>query len=384
MIYKNLTSPINKLLCLYIPYKFVLMCIALYLLRNKITLGDYATYIQSNLQQTLSEGSKIFLVSTEFVKFVTAFLNFMDGNTYFFTNLCFNFLSIFGVIFLLRVLDSPLHIRNLPILILLFLPSFNIYSSYASKEAILVFISGYIASKIIFYYQTGNNELFNWKIIPFYYLLFLFKPLYFLFLIPTFFYCTFSRYRFKTDISLFIITLAIITIILFFWIFNEKIDAQVVGIHRHFSMAARLARENIWGEPGSFVKTLPYAMFISLFGIKYGEIFTTVDALAFSESLIIFFLLGMLFSFFLYLWIESKFSLLRIFTILLSFAILLMTQVPYGTFNPGAAIRYRTDVYLFIIAFFYLLVNNWYFGRLKKHNDEKDNCYKNMLSIKNG
>lgn len=158
---------------LIILYRIIFMLISLIIISKITILGDYNRHMYSNMSNLIKIYKvKIFSNSTMITIFSAGIIKFFLKNE-FITNLFFNLLSSYGIIFFLKETKY-----NRIIYFLLLFPSFTIWSSYISKENIVVFSSGILMGNLLRIYNNQRIEkkfLFLMSV----YLMFIFKPQYF-------------------------------------------------------------------------------------------------------------------------------------------------------------------------------------------------------------
>ncbi len=141
------------------------------------------------------------------------------------------------------------------------------------------------------------------------------------------------------------------------------VDDLSFMMYAHFDLAnAESTRDNIFLHEGDFYRQAPYGMFLSFFGPTLSEMIQKpTHLIAGMESLLIVFL--MLFMVkrslkrlcFLLGRLEPRYF----FSIFLIITGICFIHYPFGIFNPGSAIRYRTNfIFLFILILSELYIHD--------------------------
>jgi hypothetical protein len=322
---------------------------ALFVYSKFTKLGDTKGYL-SGLEYDLSS---VFLNSTHMMSFLGHSLSFFLGPT--FANLPFVFLSIYGIFYAVKRLK--LNNRELFFLLaILSFPSFGIWTSIASKEAMAVFFMGIILGFIIDVIKRNPKKNYFLVVIAFY-LCTIFKPQYLIGIGSLILFHYVCR-KFSLNGIGKLALLGLFFILSFFslYIFRHEINELSFMMPIHFSLEAGSTRENtIWLDDFDVFWNAPYGMFISFFGPTVNEALAKPTHLfAFIESLfiILLFFYGLL-----------KLTLMSINTgrlnvyylgIFLTAALwILFVHYPFGALNPGSAIRYREAFYAFLVILFY-------------------------------
>jgi hypothetical protein len=346
------------------------MLFAIFVYSKFTTLGDTDRYL-SGLKAFSSD---FWFNSTVLMDTVAYSLSFLLGP--FLANVPFLVLSFVGVLYPVTRLNLN---KNQLIFLLAFLslPSFGVWTSIASKEAVGVFFLGVILGFFIDFVKNNPNK--NYFLVFFcFYLCAIFKPQYLIGISSLF---TFAYFSHKFSLSgsgksalLFLFFLCSFFVLYFL---RYQINELSFEVPRHFRLDAGSTRENtFWVNDFDVFRNAPYGMFISFFGPTVSEAFSKfTHLLVFLESTII---VGA----FLY-------SLLKI--VLISFSMgrlnvyylgvfltptlwIIFVHYPVGALNPGSAIRYRESFYAFLVILFYFsyieVQKNYFFYRLGKYNRE--------------
>lgn len=249
--------------------------------------------------------------------------------------------------------------RMYNILILMcFAPSFAIWSSLAGKEALIVFSMGIICAQIIRFFK-GETVKFSvplvialWfmAVIKFYYLPFVAISIVYIFFRQRF------ALTWKADLVLLLAML--LCSVGGFWLFHDKIDSytlnKLAGI---YYKGARSTRPPMFTQSMDWLIKMPYWLPVSLMGPTLHECSLSLQHLGtFVESCFLFIL-------FLYMLKDAPLCIFRNFSVYYQWLVLgcncvmfiLFAQYIQGVMNSGAAIRYRTNIYIPLLCFAYAL-----------------------------
>lgn len=321
------------------------MFISLIIIKKVTILGDYDRYIDENITKIFSKNLLDILFNRTLLTdiFVGGMRKILFGSKML-TSIFFNLLSTYGIIFFLRTIEW-----NKYILIFLLLPSFNIWSSYPSKESIVIFSSGIVMGNLI---QLFKNKKVKSKKLFFLgiYLLMLYKIQY----IPSI--IVFSLYLFflikrKKQIRVLFYMIYFILSLLLLYLSRDIIDNFLKTFYLHFYVNLETFRnKDIFLEKYGFYKNMIYGMFISVWGPGIRELnMGIIKILSYLESMVLLLMV-------IYKMLMIKVNKEKIFILFNCSFLLFLAQYPFGVFNAGTAVRYRTNLYIIFLAFFYVLV----------------------------
>lgn len=272
-------------------------------------------------------------------------------------NVPFMVVSFIGIYLPVSRLDLT---RNelVGLLAVLSFPSFAVWTSIASKEAVSVFFMGGILAAFIDYVQERRIHtplLFAFCL----YLCAVFKPQYLLAItaIFTFVWCSrFKRPSGAKKVLWFALAVFIGSAVLY--AFRDTIDQLSKLMPIYFSKEAGSTRENtIWVEQYDFFWHMPYGMYIAFVGPTISEAMSkTTHLVAWLESMA---LLGVfVVSAGLYAAKALRTRALDLFFVgVFSLAAfwLLLVHYPFGALNPGSALRYRESFLSFLVILYWFL-----------------------------
>lgn len=349
-------------------YKFILMNIALFILAKFTLVGDNKGFVDLGFLPLIHSHPEKLSLSTIVTQYFVYFVRVVLLNSGYLTNLFFNLLSFVGIYLAIAKVKLERNLAGYLFLAVLFLPNFSLWSSVASKETLVILFSGLVIWAIADYFESGKcsvlsikNRTFQTILLQLLFflsvgLLFFYKPAFSLFLIPLFGFIFFSENtKLKNNRKIFVYLLLLLFFVLLAYRMRDGIDYFTQHIHEAFPDTARSNRSNIWTYQYSFFYKLPYAMFLSVWGPLPSELNTLFKTFTFAESVV---LVGCYFSF-LFLFVRHYSWKIQGFVIpfilICSIVLCLITMTPMGTYNPGTAIRYRTNNYLYLLIFFYYL-----------------------------
>lgn len=312
-------------------------------------LGDTDRYLSG---PTFGELSFLYNSTSmmDFFAFSLGKISSQFGAHFFFLTLAF-----LGVYIPLKKLSLSKK-RLIVVLFFLSFPSFGIWTSVVSKEAVTVFFMGIILAAFIDVYERRKIE---GKFLLFIaiYLGLLFKPQYLIGIISLAVYFLIVRgLNLKAYGKLFVLFLFFLCSALLLYLLRDYIDFLATMMPKHFDPDGGSTRENtFWVKQYDVFYNAPYGMLVSFLGPTFQEAVTKPQLLmAFLESFTI------LVSF-IYVSIKAILFAVRrkafnihLFSIFFIVTIwILFVHYPFGVLNPGSAIRYREGFYAFLVCLFY-------------------------------
>ena len=318
------------------------------------SLGDTHRYLSRNISFTL----RIFFDSTTFMDFFAGAVGTLFRQDMILSNFPAMLISFFTVRWVVEKLSLRKYVNNFFLMIMISLPNFSVWTSVWTKELFGLVFSAIIAVLVI-NFLNGQYKIKKIDILGLY-LCFLFNPQYLPFIVQGLIFIYIAR-NFMNHKPMKQVKLAVIFLIiniLFLYLIRDTVNAYAAIMHRHFDTAtARATRDNIFIEDYDFFRHLPWGMFIAFFGPTLDEMMTNpAHAIAGLESLFIIILFFYL-SKHVYIRGFFKSNVFPLVTIsyIIIFVGICFIHYPFGVFNPGAAIRYRTRfIFLFTILLLYL------------------------------
>jgi len=162
------------------------------------------------------------------------------------------------------------------------------------------------------------------------------------------------KLSFKWDLAILVGMTACIA--LGMYLFRYQLDAYGMRTQDVFRVSARSTRPHIFIEQFDFFKKMPYLIFLAFWGPTWAECQkSALHLCSFIESgVIALSFLWMLRGFFYKVFGSFKKYYQWFFLALNSLFLILFAHYGQGIINPGAGIRYRTNIYLPVVAFVYL------------------------------
>jgi hypothetical protein len=341
----------------YFAYRCANTVFAEIIIRKFTKLGDSRQYMHSGFDF----GTGWYSASNPITENIGTVFSIIFFKNEILISLAFQSIAFYGIYQLLKTLDSES--RKYMALLLLF-PSFNIWSSVASKEAIIVFAICIICKFVVDMYSFRDK--FTFIFIFSVYLIWVYKSHYLpaiLFLIGV---SKMAQYFRPTHL---LVLIAGVTSLTPLFIFQQKISELSFLIIPHFRGYGHSTREVFWIDTYDVFYKAPYGMFQSFFGPTIGEAIRSLNILhvfSFFES-------ALLLGFLIFLLIRNL-PRLPVYSFLIwifSIFWILFANYPFGIMNPGSAVRYRTGYIVFILLIFVLFTSpsfyrNWHFDRLRR------------------
>ena len=318
------------------------------------TLGDTEWYLAGG-QRPFS--LMTFHNSTYFMHFFGGVIGAIFRRNLLLSSIPAMLISFFITKWVIEKLELRKRVNNVFLMAMISLPNFSIWTSVWSKEVFGLVFSSIIVVTII-NFLNGKYEIKIIDIVGMYICL-VFKPQYLPFILQGLIFIYIAReYMNRKTIEQVILGLTILlTNILFLYIIRDTVNMYAGRMHGYFVFYGAGTRENIFLEDYDFFRHLPRGMFVAFFGPTLGEMRDSpLHVIAGIESLSIIFL-------FLYLlkytyadgFFNFRFSPVVTISYLIIFIGICFIHYPFGIFNPGAAIRYRTNfIFLFIVLLLYL------------------------------
>ena len=351
---------------IYILVKFAHLSIAYFFISEVTTLGDTFRYL---------EGPKAwqnnwFYNSTVMMDSVASFFEQAMGGLL--ANVPFLILAFLGVYYPISKLKLGIF-ELIIILVFLSFPSFGIWTSIASKEAVSVFFMGVILAAYIDCFRGArvrNKFLLLFSV----YLCLVFKPQYLIGIFFLFLFTYFSRIaESKASVKLLLFFFIVAAGLLALYLFRDLIDSLSMMMPGHFSQDASSTRVNtIWVEKYDFFKNAVYGIYIAFVGPTVQEALSRpLHMLVWIESFVIvlsFFMCVLNYSFVAMLRLKVNFVFVCGFS-LVAFWILFV-HYPFGALNPGSANRYREAFYAFLVCLFFFMYREAMAASSRKLNNQ--------------
>lgn len=337
---------VNKYWLAYFLIKVIYLFLAILVYSKFTILGDTEDYLNGSFSEDFLYNS------TSMMKTFAGFSASLLGNVI--GNIPFVFLSFYGVYYSVSRLCLNTN-QLIFILFLLSFPSFGIWTSIASKEAVAVFYMGIFCGVIVDYVKKRRVD-FKLLILAFY-LCVIFKPQYLVGLSAMFIFVWSCRtLSANAYTKLFLLVMFFLLSWVLLYLFKDNLNALVKIIPLHFDQDASSTRDNVfWINENDVFWSAPYGMFISFWGPTFNEaIAKPTHFLVWLESFLILFIFAISFlKLFLFILKTERINVYLTGIFLTCTLWILFVHYPFGVLNPGSAVRYREGFYGFLVVIFY-------------------------------
>lgn len=340
---------VDRAWLIYFIVQYVYSFVALFLYSRLTTLGDTFDYLNGQYVSL----KLMFSSSTYFIGTIAHFLNKYFGNVI--SCLIFCSISSYGILYSVREFSFSRK-QKIFALLILSTPTFSIWKSVVSKEAILIFSLGIILGDILFFLKHGYFR--NWLVfLCALCLTLLFKPLYMSGIVSLLVFCfLFMRFSLKRLGVTFLSILFILSVITILWFSADMLNYVIQFLPLHFSPDASSTRENIYfTKPNDIFLNAPLGIFLSLTGPTIFEALSNpAHFLAFIESYFLLFVFCLLIANML----AKSIADLRLTPFVFAFASvsllwIILVNYPFGVLNPGSALRYRSGFFAYAFLIIY-------------------------------
>lgn len=288
--------------------------------------------------ETATGGSAIMQkFATELTKVIGGLMNLVFFGNPILINIGFQTLGFIGLVAFLRAVDPK---QRVVLYGLLFLPSISVWSSMASKEALLTFFVGIVCAYIIKIYR--NQDRITPALCICLFLIFAYKPHYLpalllLIGVPL----AARRIHQKATVAF----LALACSFAATYVVHKPLDEKARWADWALSaMGGRSGRPQFLVEPNDYYLKAPEGMYRAFVGPTFEEISTSaLHLVTFGESMVIIFALGFL--------VVRNLPNIPVYSAVLATGgafWILFANYPLGVSNPGTAIRYRTGYILIV------------------------------------
>ena len=315
-------------------------------------LGDADQYQRSvftvlELTQIFSIGEVFYIgrvYSTALTESLGALFHILLFGNSILIDIAFQTIAFVGIFKFLVAVDATTR-RYLAILILT--PSFNLWSSIAAKEALIVLFVGVLGAYLIRLYQ--NRPRIGLLEIICAIGIFIFKVHYLPALLAMYLIIVVGqRVRQKAMLAIGVSLFSLVPL----YYFRDKIDAMAFNIAPHF-LGYGSSREMYWIQQYDVFFKAPYGMFQGFFGPTIQESLAgPLQMASFLESA---FIVGVLVT--VLLLNIKNLPVFSFFVGLSSLFWLLFASYPLGILNAGTAVRYRTGHILLVILIFAIILS---------------------------
>ncbi len=331
----------------YFYVRCAYLVLTLFVISKMTTLGDTSRYLSG-------EGSTDkgwFADRTAFVDHLGTILGSMGGGLL--SNIPAMLLSFGAIRWTIDQLKLREKVDNYLLFILLCLPSFCIWTSAFGKEIFGLCFSAFLGVQLIRFLQ--NDFTFKWQDCLGLLLCLFFKPQYAPFIVLGLFYVYVSKkLKLYPKSQVWLALLCLFCIGISMYAMLDYIDNMSFQMYAHFDVDGTSTRPDIFQHSGDFFRHALCGMFIAFWGPTISEMtHSPLQLLTGLESLFILFLFGRLcLPAFVLFWKYKRFYPLYFFCCLFVIGGILLMHYPFGVFNPGSAIRYRTNFFFLFEIFF--------------------------------
>lgn len=325
--------------------KFIYIFLAEFVYRRFSELGDSSRYLNSEFRLGTD--------STAIMDLLGFFAGKLPSPLY---HLPMMLLSFYGISYLVTTLSKfgliDSYNRRFCFFFLICLPSTGIWSSIHSKEAMGFFFVSIITAFLI---KVNFRNIYRPNFIEFVAIILcvIFKAQYMVCFISLYCYISICRRALlSADVKLILFLMFIFIQFFLIYHFSSIIDQLSFSMHSHFDIeGARSTRDNIFYEKGDFFRHAPYGMLIAFWGPTFLEAsLSFMKSIALVES----FILSSILIYFVFLTfsrvLHGKLNVYFLGVLALGIFWILLVHYPFGIFNPGSALRYRTNFVPFLLG----------------------------------
>ncbi len=358
-------------------YRIVMVFVMDYFVKDLTRRGDTPKYLFANPFDLFNTyGFTLFLDDTRLVQFFVSSIQMLLRYEIL-THIVFSLLAFYGIKHFLNAVPEKNNKYYKILILMMFLPSFTLWSSVAGKEPVVVFAIGIISAEVVRFF-SGEKFRISFLMIISFYLILIVKQQY----IPAVFQLALymilrrkTKLSWKADLAVLSAVLTVNCLLIYF--FRDKIDSFILD--RLFDMfdgdSARSTRERVFIEQYDFFKKMPYLLPLAVWGPTWSETKISILHLyVFVENLI---LLGvyiyLIKDFFLKIFKKFNIYYQWLFISVIAVGWLFFAQYMQGVMNPGAAIRYRTNIYLLVTALWYSVTC------VREQISPENNCSKDIV-----
>lgn len=340
----------NKLLCFLFLIKLFFLFLAEFVYSRLSQLGDSHRYLEAYVPFSY----RALINSTDFMFWTGGIVQFLQKPLY---HLPAMLISFSGVVISFNYFKSIGVFKNKWLLFVFLaanlMPSYLLWTSIHSKEAIASTIMTFIVISLIKYERNEHDQVGFFFLVLISYFCLIFKPQYFAAIMSCLvFLFLYKNLKLKGSGLVCLFLLMIGTQAALLYSVRDLIDLISLNMYQHFDPEnAQSTRENTYFvKEGDFFRGIFGNMFLAFWGPSVNEVLhRPMWAVFFVESafiilLIVFLLLGCFKRVLIY-----KISPLVMGLLCFVLFWLLFVHYPFGIFNPGSAIRYRQSFYPFIV-----------------------------------
>ena len=364
---------IRILFCYRIACVFVLYYLAV--VKDLTRRGDTPKYLLVNPFELFNaNGVFLFFHQTKLVQFFTGSVHMLLRYEIL-THVVFSLLAFYGIKYFLDSIPEKNNKYYKVLILLMFFPSFSLWSSVAGKEPFVVFAMGIISAEVVRFF-SGQKFRFSFLVILSICLIVIIKNQY----IPAIFILVFYiklreviKLSWKADLCILVAIIAVNCLLIY--LFRNVIDKFATYRLYEMFVDSRSTRDQIFIEQFDFFKKMPYYLPLAVWGPTWSE--TRISILHFFVFIENILILGvyiyLIKDFFIKIFKNFNVYYQWVFLSLIVIGWLFIAQYLQGAMNPGAAVRYRTNIFLLVTAMYYSVTCIREKGFLEKNLPSGDN-----------
>jgi hypothetical protein len=357
-------SHLDKFWKRYLWVRIFFLFFDVFVYRKMSPLGDTFRYLASTprLDHSMLFGS------TSMMEGLGGILHLITFGNLILANLPATLLAFFTIRWTAEKLKWRSLVGDRTLFLLLCFPNFCIWTSVFSKEVVGLVFSA-ILGVLYVNFLNGKFKIRRRDVLAVY-LCLVFKPHYLPFIFQGLIFIYFA-YKIKSPYGRFVLGLLFIAFdVSVLMSLSETINRLAAGMYIHFSSyGGKSTRPNIFLEDGDFFRHAPIGMIVAFVGPTFSEMLRSLpNLLAGLEGIFVLGAFGWLtYKEVLRLPMYGKMNPLLIFPIAFTTLGLLFIHYPFGIFNPGSGIRYRTN-FVFLLMILFLYVYGYHKQRFMKRN----------------
>lgn len=337
----------------YFIVRILYLFFAIFVYAKLTTLGDTERYLTSSMPPI---SPMMFLNSTTMMDTIGSILGILGGSNVL-TNLPATIISYYTIKWAIDKYEFRKYINNYLLFVILCLPNFCVWTGVFSKEMVGLVFSAILGS-LFLDFLDGKYKIKkkHWLAM---YLCLIFKPQYFPFIMQGLVMVyLMNRYIKSAKWKMFLGCLVIFCNLAVLYLISDIVNQYADIMYVHFDDPnAKSTRPNPWTEENDFFYQAPLGMFIAFFGPTISEMMgSPTHMMAGIESIIILVLFVSLgFRMIIRCMNSHKINVTIFFSYFVVITGIALLHYPFGIFNPGSAIRYRTNFFfLFVLMFLYV------------------------------
>lgn len=337
----------------YFIVRILYLFFAIFVYAKLTTLGDTERYLTAPLSVI---STSMLFNSTIMMDSIGSILGLLGGSNVI-TNLPATLLSYYTIKWAIDKFEFRKNVNNYLLFVILSLPNFCVWTGVFSKEMVGLVFSAILGTLFIDFLDGKYKiEKKHWFAM---YLCMIFKPQYFPFILQGLVMVyLMNRYIKSVDWKMFLGCFVIFCNLACLYLISDIVNQYADIMYMYFDDPnAKSTRANPWTEENDFFYEAPAGMFIAFFGPTINEMMNSpTHMLAGIESIVILVLfLSLGFRLIIRCINSYKINVTIFFSYFVIITGIALLHYPFGIFNPGSAIRYRTNFFfLYILMFLYI------------------------------